>query len=222
MKQYLKRLLIRWRYRRKCVIGRNAIISSDSTFEGMNRIGNNTHFSGKLGYGSYISSHCDVIARIGRYTSVAPRVCTNPGKHPMHEPFVTTCPAFFSDRRQNSGTFVDKCYYDEIAYVQGTKDSVIVGNDCWIGEGAFIVGGVTISDGAVVLAHAVVTKDVPPYAIVAGVPARIIKYRYDEDIIKFLLEIKWWNFSHEWLKDNSRLLRNLKELKRYIQESANK
>ena len=69
-----------------------------------------------------------------------------------------------------------------------------IGNDVWIGQGAFIKGGVTIGDGAIVAAHAVVVKDVPPYAVVGGVPARVIKYRFDEDAIKDLLEIKWWNY----------------------------
>ena len=71
---------------------------------------------------------------------------------------------------------------------------VKIGNDVWIGRGAFIKGGVTIGDGAVIAAHAVVTKDVPPYAIVCGVPAKIIKYRFDCETIKELLDLKWWNY----------------------------
>lgn len=69
-----------------------------------------------------------------------------------------------------------------------------IGNDVWIGDGAVFMGGVSVGDGAVIAANAVVTHNVPPYAIVGGVPARIIKYRFDEDTIKELLELKWWQY----------------------------
>lgn len=69
--------------------------------------------------------------------------------------------------------------------------------------------GVTISEGGVVLAGAVVTKDVPPYAIVGGVPAKVIGYRYSEDVIKKLLKIQWWNNNEQWLKDNALLFSNI-------------
>lgn len=77
------------------------------------------------------------------------------------------------------------------------KGSVIIQNDVWIGQGCTIYGGVTIHNGSVVAGNSVVTKDVPPYAIVGGVPARIIKYRFDEDTIQKLLDIQWWNWSDE-------------------------
>ena len=74
-----------------------------------------------------------------------------------------------------------------------------IGHDVWIGYGAIIMDGVTIGTGAVVAAAAVVTKDVPPYAIVAGVPARIIRYRFDDDTIRRLLESRWWDFPEEFI-----------------------
>lgn len=75
-----------------------------------------------------------------------------------------------------------------------TKGDVIIGNDVWLGQGAFILSGVTIGNGAVVGAHAVVGKDVPPYAIVAGNPARVIRYRFDEQTIQKLQTIAWWDW----------------------------
>jgi hypothetical protein len=72
--------------------------------------------------------------------------------------------------------------------------STKIGNDVWIGQGAFIKSGVTIGDGAVVAAHAVVVKDVEPYAIVAGVPARTVRKRFDEPICAKLMELQWWNY----------------------------
>jgi virginiamycin A acetyltransferase len=82
------------------------------------------------------------------------------------------------------------------------RNFVIIGNDVWIGANAIILPGVTIGDGAIVGAGAIVTHDVPPYAIVAGVPAEILKYRYTEDQIKKLLKIAWWNWSPEKIARN--------------------
>lgn len=83
-----------------------------------------------------------------------------------------------------------------------TKGDVIIGNDVWIGYRVTILSGVTIGDGAVVGAGALVIKDVPPYSIVAGVPAKIIKYRFDNIRIKLLLDIKWWDWSNDKIKEN--------------------
>lgn len=80
-----------------------------------------------------------------------------------------------------------------------TKGDVVIGNDVWVGREAFILSGVTIGHGAVVGARAVVAKDVPPYAIVVGNPARVIRYRFDPEIIQKLLEISWWDWSDEEL-----------------------
>lgn len=75
----------------------------------------------------------------------------------------------------------------------------IIGNDVWIGANAIILQGVTIGDGAIIAAGAVVTKDVPPYAIVGGVPAKVIKYRFSDEVILKLLQIKWWDKPEEWI-----------------------
>ena len=94
-----------------------------------------------------------------------------------------------------------------------------IGHDVWIGCNATILRGVTIGDGAVIGANSLVNKDVPPYAIVGGVPARIIKYRFSNEIIKELLSIKWWNWSVDCIKKNKHIFTgkvNLDNLKRII------
>ena len=86
-----------------------------------------------------------------------------------------------------------------------SKGPVIIGNDVWIGAQCVILSGVKIGDGAVVAANSVVTKDVPPYSIVAGSPAKVIRYRFSEDIISRLLEMKWWDWDIEKVKKNKHL-----------------
>lgn len=212
----------RWKFRGKVILSNNAIVSLNSEFEGMSQIFSNVRFHGKLGYGSYIGNHCSLSADIGRFASIAPYVRCNSGTHPYSFPFATTAPCFFSlnSHAQNGSTFATEQLYDEFSlYDRENKIAVKIGSDCWIGQGAFIVGGITIGNGAVVLAHAVVTKDVPDYAIVGGVPAKIIRYRYDDETIKFLQKIKWWNNNPEWFKKNWRLLSDIENLKRYYSTS---
>lgn len=79
----------------------------------------------------------------------------------------------------------------------GRQGNTVVGNDVWIGEGALVLSGITIGDGVVIGARAVVTKDVPPYTVVAGNPGRIVRKRFTDDQISALLSIQWWNWSKE-------------------------
>jgi len=88
----------------------------------------------------------------------------------------------------------------------GTKGSVAIGNDVWIGCDAIILSGVTIGDGAVVGANSVVSKDLPPYTVSVGNPSRIVKKRFDDDVIDKLLKIKWWNWEDEKIKENIPLI----------------
>lgn len=88
---------------------------------------------------------------------------------------------------------------DWVKYPEGFVDQkqITIGNDVWIGQRAIIMDGVTVGDGAIVAAGALVTKDVPPFAIVGGVPAKVIKYKFSDEMINRLLEIKWWNLSDD-------------------------
>ena len=91
--------------------------------------------------------------------------------------------------------------------------AVVIGNDCWINSYVTIISGVTIGDGAVVLAGAVVTRNVPPYAIVAGVPAKVIKYRYEKQDCDWLLQTQWWNKDEEWLRENWKAFNDIEKLR---------
>jgi len=185
------------------------MIGDDSYFEGCNTLGEKSVFAGKMGYGSYLSSRCKIEGQIGRYTSIAPDVVCSRGVHPYRSPYVATSPMFYSTNRITGDTYAKKNTFND------WKDEIEIGNDVWIGERAFLTGNIKIGDGAVVYSCAVVTKDVPPYAIVAGVPAKIIGYRYDQTTIDFLLKFQWWNKSPEWLRKHWMLLNDIEQLKKY-------
>jgi len=125
--------------------------------------------------------------KIGKYCSIAADVALGPSQH--NKEFLTTSPVAVKSGFMNF----------PMPSFKGFKGNgyspapVIVGNDVWIGRCATIMDGIKIGDGAIIGANAVVTKDVPPYAIVGGVPARIIKYRFDKKTIRELLELKWWD-----------------------------
>ena len=223
IKKIIKNIILKYKWHRKLKFDYSAEIGSGSSFEGMNKIHQKTAFSGHLGYGSYIGPHCSLTGRIGRFTSIAPYVRCNHGKHPTTYPHVSTAPCFFSlnpSHAQNGSTFANEQLFEEFSFADSEKKyGVIIGNDCWIGEGAFLVGGITIADGAVIMAHAVVTKDVPPYAIVGGVPAKIIGYRYSEEDIKFIQKTEWWNNTPEWFIRNWQLLTDINKFKIYYETS---
>lgn len=216
MKKFFKYIYVSYKYKKRGVsIARSATIDIRNIYEGCNTVGQDTTFVGQLGFGSYIGRNSVISAKVGRFTSISSFVITESGTHPYTYPYATTSPMFFSMRNQCGATWSDRQYFEEIRNVD-SKHAVHIGNDCWIGSRAFIVGGVTIGDGAVVLANAVVTKDVPPYAIVGGVPAKIIKYRFSQEDIDFLLDTKWWNMNLEELKDKAYLIRDIDLLKMHF------
>ena len=192
-------------------------ISYRCGFEGMNMVGPHTDFFGFLGYGSYIGGDGIVSAEVGRFTSIGPNCRYINATHAYKAPFATTCPLFFSKSNGNNPqgkTFATEQMIEEFKFYDKARELVNkIGNDCWFGSNVTLIGGVEIHDGAVVLANAVVTKDVPPYAIVGGVPAKVIGYRYDDETIQFLQKTKWWNNQPEWFEKNWRLLNDVEALK---------
>lgn len=145
-----------------------------------------------MGAYSYVVGSTQGDITIGRYCSIAGNVQLMGDSHPMERLTthpLTYHPVFEDIAREDYGReFLVEPYSVADA-------TVTVGNDVWIGEGVLIAQGVTIGDGAVVAARSVVTKDVPPYTIVGGVPAKPIRQRFDTDLIDLLLEAKWWDFN---------------------------
>jgi acetyltransferase-like isoleucine patch superfamily enzyme len=130
-------------------------------------------------------------AVIGKFCSVGNYCQIGMPEHPLT--FVSTSPRTYG----RSNVFGKRDDWNDF------PRPPVIGNDVWIGSGAQVLQGVKVGDGAVLAAGAIVTKDVPPYAIVAGVPARILRYRFDENRIQTLLRLKWWDWPIEKLKDHS-------------------
>ena len=176
-------------------------IGINTKFEGCNRVGRNSCISGEMGFGSYVGSNCNIIGRVGRYCSIANDVQVICGRHPTHG-FVSTSPCFFSIKKQSGFTYVNRQKFDEHVFAN-QKFAVDVGNDVWIGAAVKLLEGVTIGDGAIIAAGSVVVKDVLPYSIVGGVPAKEICKRFSDEKIEFLLKFCWWNKPENWIRDNA-------------------
>ncbi len=134
---------------------------------------------------------------VGKFCSIADNVTIFLGGNHRYD-WISTYPfPAFAD------VFPEAAYIKEYAT---TKGNVVIGNDVWIGSHVTILSGVTIGDGAVLGAYSVITKNVPPYAMVAGNPARLIRYRYDEKIIEQLLKLQWWHWPLKKIRQNVHLL----------------
>ena len=145
-------------------------------------------------------------AAIGKFCSIASKISIGLGIHKIDG--VSTHPAFYLKNNYLLKTFCDT---DDFQSIKRT----IVGHDVWIGENAIILDGLTIGTGAIIAAGAVVTKDVQPYSIVAGVPAKFIRFRFSDTEIQILLKSEWWNKSDDWLKKNSSHFTNISEFAKF-------
>lgn len=151
--------------------------------------------SSKIGDYSYCSYNSLIRnTTIGKFCSIGHNVQIGLGKHPFNE-FISSHPLFFSNRKQVSINILKESKYEEFEPIE-------IGNDVWIGAGSIILDGVSIGDGAVIAAGSVVTKDVEPFSLVAGVPAVHKKFKFDQKEIDSILQNPWWNESIRWITDN--------------------
>ena len=138
--------------------------------------------------------------KIGKFCSIAcgTKFLFNSANHALDSLSTYPFPLFFEEWNLEK---------EKVTEAWDNRGDIVIGNDVWIGYEAVILSGVTIGDGAIIGTRAVVTKDVPPYTIVGGVPAKPIRKRFDEKVIKELLKIKWW----DWTKE--KIARNIENIK---------
>ena len=185
LKAYVRFSLTKRRFP-KAIIYRGAEINSNSLLEENVVIFHNTSvINSKVSAYSYIQKNSVISnTQIGKFCSIGSNVYVGSAEHPTH--FISTSPIFYDNEQPLPEFFVDRQLNDQ------TIHTTIIGNDVWVGQGVIIKSGVNIGTGAIIGAGAVVVKDVAPYSIVVGVPAKHIKWRFDDVIRSKLLKSKWW------------------------------
>jgi acetyltransferase-like isoleucine patch superfamily enzyme len=171
----------------------------DSNLEGYNYLfGRGILAKSRLGLFTYVQHDSYISnAHIGRFCSIGPNVLVGLGEHPTE--FLSTHPLFYES------SYIKDIQSLTTSPLFSSHETVNIGSDVWIGANCYIKDGVTIGDGAIVGTGAVVTKDISPYSIAVGVPAAVIKRRFDDDTISELMELKWWNWEISKILENKDL-----------------
>ncbi|MEY8706041.1 CatB-related O-acetyltransferase [Bacteroides faecichinchillae] len=172
----------------------------NSQIDKTSKVESGSHVVGSsFGKYSYCGYDCEILnSEIGSYVSIANNCRMGGASHVTS--WVSTSPVFYKGKDSIAKKFVE--------YERPPGKKIHIGHDVWIGEGCIIKQGVTIGTGAVIGMGSIVTKDIPPYSIAAGNPARIIRSRFDEQISQALLESEWWNLSENELHQCAQFIQN--------------
>lgn len=204
MKRYLAEWVSLWRARWRFpqsrlhagvrVDGASVLGAFTVLFDGVSVMGS------RLGDHTYVQKASSVLnADVGKFCSIAGGVFIGLPRHAMEG--VSSHPSFYLHNTPLVKTYSVEDHFE-------TSRRTTVGHDVWIGQNALIMGGLTVGHGAVIGAGAVVTVDVPAYAVVGGVPARILKHRFPPDVVQGLLRSLWWDRPEAWREENHRLFRD--------------
>lgn len=166
-----------------------------------------------IGDYTYIEGGVRILAsNVGKFCAVAPFAQVGLASHPIGRD-VSGHPAFYLHKPELGYDLVDSTRHNDLRRTS-------IGNDVWIGAGVLVKDGVHVADGAVIAAGAVVIRDVEPYAIVGGVPASTIRYRFNPEEIAFLLDLAWWDRPDDWLRSHAHLMSDLDALKEQLRTES--
>lgn len=156
-----------------------------------------------IGKYSYVGPHSRIIrSDIGSFCSISWGCQIGLISHSLH--FISTSPLFLEVENGTGSSWIDK----DVVLDQGRRTQI--GSDVWLGANSIVLAGVCVGNGSVIGAGSIVTKDVPPYCIVAGNPARVIRKRFDDDVINYLERLEWWTLNDEELKNSIELFQKNK------------
>lgn len=211
IRKKIKYYYIKKKLEKRYIFLKDNVKLKKSEIEGRNTVGNDVNIEKTVvGFGTYIGNYSELPeCKIGKYCSIGMRVKAIIGEHPIH--YVSTHPFSYSNIKKK----VKFDYSDRVNWDYSKKAferfNIVIGNDVWLGDDVKILNGVKIGDGAVVAAGALVTKDVEPYSVMVGIPAKKIKDRFEKEEIEKLLKIKWWDRDEKWIEKNVALFSDVKE-----------
>ncbi len=217
VKDFFKTQILKFKNRKKGIMIKKGTIVKQSFLEGKNLLRKNNFVeNSEVGFGTYFGSDCIIKnSKVGKYCSIGSKLTIVSGKHPLDKN-VSIHPAFYLKKNKELNklllSYVKNDKYEEEQLLD-KKWNIIIGNDVWVGNDVKIMQGIKVGDGAVIGAGALVTKDVAPYTIVGGVPAKLIRKRFSDEDIDFLLKLKWWDKGEEWIKENAEYFEDIDILK---------
>lgn len=205
--------------KRKVILSFLTRFDEKTEFEGRNSLGRNTNVKGTvIGFGTYIGADSILNqSSIGKFCSISKNVEIVLNNHPTN--YISTHPAFHrSNNKLLKNISLDFCsvsLFDEFKFVDG-GNQIVIENDVWIGCNVILMPGIKIANGAIVAAGSVVTKSVEPYTIVGGVPAKVLKKRFHDEEVEYIMKSKWWNLDIFTLKSNHQSFTSLASFKSFL------
>ena len=222
IEDFFKTYIFLFRNRKKKIIIKKKTSIKKTFLDDKNLFGNNNEIkNSQIGFGTYLGSNMKITNwKIGKYCSIASNLKIICGSHPVSKN-ISTHPAFYFKHNKELNelglSYVKENKYNDSVKIDN-KWNIIIGDDVWVGNDVKIMQGIKVGDGAVIGTGALLTKDVDPYTIVGGVPAKLIRKRFSDEDIAFLLKLKWWDKGEEWIKENAEYFEDIDILKSKLQK----